>query len=84
MPILPVRVDPPKSRCFSREDATPDEHPDRISVGAVTPAQLDQVPHGANLPRSQIVIGYWDEQTALPNEVERTPKASAILTPSHR
>ena len=52
-------------------DATPDEHPDivaLISVGAVTPAQLDLLLRrlSRTFPRSQIVIGYWDKQTTLP------------------
>jgi predicted PurR-regulated permease PerM len=59
-------------------EATPDEHPDIIaiiSVGAVTPAQLDLLLRRAreSFPRSQLVIGYWDAQdgqVALPQQAD--------------
>jgi len=46
-------------------EAAPDEHPDivaLISVGAVTPPQLDLLLRRVRrtFPRSQIVIGYWN------------------------
>ena len=47
-------------------EAEPDDPPDivaLVSVGAVTPAQLDLLLRrvGFTFPQSQIVIGYWDE-----------------------
>jgi AI-2E family transporter len=52
-------------------EATPDEHPDivaLISVGAVTPAQLDLLLRRVRrtFPRSQLVVGYWDERDQRP------------------
>jgi predicted PurR-regulated permease PerM len=59
-------------------EATPDKHPDIIAVvtvGAVTPAQLDLLLRRArrSFPRSQLVIGYWgaqDGQDKLPQQAE--------------
>jgi predicted PurR-regulated permease PerM len=47
-------------------EAEPDDPPDvvaLVSVGAVTPAQLDLLLRRVKrtFPRSQIIIGYWDE-----------------------
>jgi predicted PurR-regulated permease PerM len=52
-------------------EATHDEHPDivaLISVGAVTPAQLDLLLRRVRrtFPRSQLVVGYWDERDQPP------------------
>jgi len=54
-------------------EATPDEHPDivaLISVGAVTPAQLDLLLRRVRrtFPRSELVIGYWEERDARPQQ----------------
>jgi predicted PurR-regulated permease PerM len=48
-------------------ETAPDEHPDivaLVSVGAVTPAQLDLLLRRVRrvFPRSQLVVGYWDER----------------------
>ena len=53
-------------------EAEPDEPPDivaLISVGAVTPAQLDLMLRRIRwtFPQSQIVIGYWEETTERPH-----------------
>jgi len=50
-------------------EGAPNEHPDivaLISVGAVTPAQLDILLRRLRrtFPRSRIVIGYWEEREA--------------------
>ena len=54
-------------------EATPDEPPDivaLISVGAVTPAQLDLLLRRVRrtFPQSQIVIGYWEEREQRPQQ----------------
>jgi predicted PurR-regulated permease PerM len=50
-------------------EASPDEPPDivaLISVGAITPAQLDLLLRRVRrtFPRSDLVVGYWDEHGA--------------------
>jgi predicted PurR-regulated permease PerM len=52
-------------------EAAPDQHPDvvaLVSVGAVTPAQLDLLLRRVRrtFPRSQIVIAYWEEREQQP------------------
>ena len=52
-------------------EAAPEEHPDivaLISVGAVTPAQLDLLLRRVKrtFPRSPIVIAYWEEREQSP------------------
>jgi len=52
-------------------EAAPDQHPDivaLVSVGAVTPAQLDLLVRRLRrtFPRSQIVIAYWKEREQTP------------------
>jgi predicted PurR-regulated permease PerM len=52
-------------------EAAPDQHPDvvaLVSVGAVSPAQLDLLLRRVRrtFPRSQIVIAYWEEREQPP------------------
>jgi predicted PurR-regulated permease PerM len=54
-------------------EAAPDQHPDvvaLVSVGAVTPAQLDLLLRRVRrtFPRSQIVIAYWEEREEQPKQ----------------
>jgi hypothetical protein len=63
-------------------EATPDEHPDIIavvSVGAVTPAQLDLLLRRTrrSFPRSQLVIGYWDGQDGQDGQDARPQQADS-------
>ena len=56
-----------RDRISAAAEAAPDEHPDiiaLISVGAVTPTQLDLLLRRVRrtFPRSQIVIAYWEER----------------------
>jgi len=59
-------------------EMAPDEHPDiiaLISVGAVTPAQLDLLIRRVRrtLPQSRLIVSYWDER----NERRRRDDAEA-------
>jgi predicted PurR-regulated permease PerM len=61
-------------------EAAPDAHPDVIalvSVGAVTPAQLDLLLRRAKrtFPHSQIVIAYWEEREQPPRQEDAEAEA---------